>query len=498
MSQMTKTRAPIRSAAAIALTAAVGVGAFAATSGNTSITANAESRPSGVQTAYGVAPISFADLAAKVKPAVVSINVTGEVKTVSNTPEAFPGVPENSPFNEFFKRFRKGQPGGGQPRRPRLAQGSGFFISADGYAVTNNHVVNGAKKIKVTLDDKSTYPARIIGTDPRTDLALIKVDGRSNFPFVPFATTGARVGDWVLAVGNPFGLGGTVTAGIVSAHNRDIGSGPYDFLQIDAAVNRGNSGGPTFNLRGEVVGVNTAIFSPSGGNVGIAFAVPAALTTKVIEQLRNKGTVSRGWLGVHIQNVSDDIAESLGLDKARGALVTKITKDGPAENSELRIGDTILEVNGTDIASSRDLARKIAELSPRSVARMNVLRDGNEVPVNVTLGTFPGGKKLASIQKPKPLVPRSVKQLGMSLTAPKDASIKGVEISNVEATSAAAEKGISKGDIIREVGGMKVSSPKDVKDAIAKARARGRSAVLLRLESNGQPRFTALPLNKKG
>ena len=276
--------------------------------------------PQTVQTPYGAAPLTFADLVQKVSPAVVSINVKGDSKVAENDMPGIPGmpnmpdIPEDNPLYDFFKQFRQGQPNGhgGRPPRPSpsMAQGSGFFISPDGYLVTNNHVVEDAEEISVTLDSGDKYPATLVGADPRTDVALLKVKAPQQFPYVNFSGKDPRVGDWVLAVGNPFGLGGTVTAGIVSAHDRDIGSGPYDdYLQIDAAVNRGNSGGPSFNLDGDVIGINTAIFSPSGGNVGIAFAVPAALLKEVVGQLQEHGTVDRGWLGVVIQNVSDDIAE---------------------------------------------------------------------------------------------------------------------------------------------------------------------------------------------
>ena len=318
-----------------------------------------------VQTPMGRAPLSFADIVERVKPSVVSISVTNGEKT--NVAElrkgkgpkgggATPGIPDlppDHPLNDFFKNFPKGGQGGAEPEeRPTLAQGSGFVISADGYVVTNNHVVENATKITVSFDEKEKYDAELIGTDPRTDLGLLKIKSTKTFPFVKFASNTGRVGDWCLAVGNPFGLGGTVTAGIISAFGRDIGSGPYDFLQIDAAVNRGNSGGPTFNLDGDVIGVNTAIFSPSGGNVGIAFAIPAKTATEVINQLKSSGSVSRGWLGVKIQNVDEDTASSLGLTEPRGALITEVTANGPAAASGLKSQDAILQVNADKIADS--------------------------------------------------------------------------------------------------------------------------------------------------
>ena len=322
-----------RKPALLAVAALIATSALGLTLGNSIPFAVAETTTQEtIDTPQGRAPLSFADLVAKVSPAVVSINVKGDVKVADN--EQIPGLPdlpEDNPLYDFFKQFRKGMPNAAPAKpAPSLAQGSGFFISPDGFIVTNNHVVEDAEDITVTMENGDKFPATLVGTDPRTDVALIKVkaDGKT-FPHVEFSTKDPRVGDWVLAVGNPFGLGGTVTAGIISAHNRDIGSGPYDYLQIDAAVNRGNSGGPSFDLDGNVIGMNTAIFSPSGGNVGIAFAVPAALVKEVVTQLQSHGTVDRGWLGVVIQNVSDDIADSIGLEEPKGAMITKVTEDGP-------------------------------------------------------------------------------------------------------------------------------------------------------------------------
>ena len=276
------------------------------------------------------------------------------------------------------------------------------MISADGYVVTNNHVIDNAGKIQVIFDQNNKYEADLVGTDQRTDLALLKIkaDGKT-FPHVKFARSVPRVGDWVIAVGNPFGLGGTVTAGIVSAQGRDIGSGPYDYMQIDAAVNKGNSGGPTFNLDGEVVGVNTAIYSPSGGNVGIAFAIPAPTATDVVEQLKTSGSVKRGWLGVRIQSVDEDVAASLGLTEAKGALVNDVTTPGPAAEAGIKNGDTILFVNGTKINDSRDLARQIATFSPGTKVDVKVLRAQREQTIGVTLGSMPSNLELAKAEPPR-------------------------------------------------------------------------------------------------
>src|SRR5215510_821867 len=316
-------------------------------------------------------PVGFGDLVEKVKPAVISVRVKVETNTASNSLEGNLPFPQNSPMDRFFRRF--GMPDlnpekGPQPnRRSVTGQGSGFFISADGYAVTNNHVVDKAKTVEVVMDDGKTLNAKVIGTDSRTDLALIKVDGRSDFPYVKLSDKAPRIGDWVVAVGNPFGLGGTVTAGIISARGRDIGSGPYDdYIQIDAPINKGNSGGPTFDMDGNVIGVNTAIYSPSGGSVGIAFAIPSDTVKTVVGQLKDKGAVTRGWIGVQIQPVNADIADSLGLKKAEGALVAEPQSDGPAAKAGIQAGDVIIAVNGQDVKDARDLARKIGGLPPNS------------------------------------------------------------------------------------------------------------------------------------
>src|SRR5712691_8694114 len=296
-------------------------------------------------------PAGFADVVEKVKPAVISVRVKLDEGPQTSSDEGLP-FPQGSPFDRFFRQF-------GAPNMPNMpngrhlvtGQGSGFFISADGYAVTNNHVVDKAKTVEVTTDDGKSYTAKVIGTDPKTDLALIKIDGRGDFSYVKFADATPRVGDWVLAVGNPFGLGGTVTAGIVSARGRDIGAGPYDdFIQIDAPVNKGNSGGPTFDMDGNVIGINTAIFSPSGGSVGIAFDIPAETVKAVITQLKDHGAVTRGWIGVQIQPVTNEIADSLGMKNARGALVAEPQSGSPAQKAGIKAGDVIVSVNGETVA----------------------------------------------------------------------------------------------------------------------------------------------------
>jgi serine protease Do len=467
-----------------------------------------------IETPMGRAPITFADIVERVKPAVVSISVTnGESKVarregrerrggrgMPGLPPGFPDLPEDHPLNEFFKNLPKDFQGPQSPR-PSAAQGSGFVISADGYVVTNNHVVEGAGKIEVSFDDQEKLEAELVGTDARTDLALIKIKGNKSFPFVKFADKAARVGDWVIAVGNPFGLGGTVTAGIVSALTRDIGSGPYDFLQIDAAVNRGNSGGPTFNIDGEVIGVNTAIFSPSGGNVGIAFAVPAKTAGEVIAQLKKSGSVSRGWLGVKIQNVDEDTAASLGLPQARGALVSDVTANGPAAGAGLKARDAILAVNGDRIEDSRDLARKIAGFAPDSTVDVKIWRNSGEQNVKVKLGIFPSSsEEIAKLEEGKPASSGSeIDQLGLTLAPAATGGAKeGIAISEVDQGSDAAQKGLKAGDVILEVQGEPVKSASDVVDGVKKAQGLGRKAVLLHVRSGEQKRFVAVQLKAKG
>jgi serine protease Do len=461
-----------------------------------------------IETPFGRAPLTFADLVAKVSPAVVSINVKGDVKVADNDMQipGMPDLPEDNPLYDFFKQFRKGMPQAPSRPTPSLAQGSGFFITPNGFVVTNNHVVEDAEDITVTLDNGEKYPAKLVGSDPRTDIALVKVtkEGKT-FPFVEFSNKDPRVGDWVLAVGNPFGLGGTVTAGIISAHNRDIGSGPYDYLQIDAAVNRGNSGGPSFDLDGRVVGMNTAIFSPSGGNVGIAFAVPAALVKEVVTELQTHGSVDRGWLGVVIQNVSDDIADSIGMAEAKGAMVTKVTEDGPAAKQDLKAGDVIVEVNGDKINDSRDLARKIAELEPDTDVKLSIVRYGDKRQVTMKLGTFPSNKKLAALEpETQPDVGQQMKNLGLSLAPAAKfpgAGDEGVVITEVDPASDAADKGLKPGDVILQVAGVDVSNPSDVADGVKKAMDGAKTEkdtvkVLMQVKTGDQTRFVALSLKK--
>ena len=446
----------------------------------------------------------FADLVDRVMPAVVSVqvkfaNVAAADGEGDGQQQMAPGIPEDSPFRDFFKQFpqfRQG-PGQGQPDEGRnrggMAMGSGFIISADGYAVTNNHVVKDADQVSVTMKDGTEYQAEVIGTDPKTDLALIKIKADKKFDYyVAFTHQEPRVGDWVMAVGNPFGLGGSVTTGIISARGRDIGSGPYDdFLQIDAAINRGNSGGPAFNLNGEVVGINTAIFSPSGGSVGIGFAIPASTAENVIESLKSSGTVTRGWLGVQIQPVTEDIAESLGLKEAKGAIVADVTEDSPALSAGIKQGDTILKMGGKDIADSRDLARKVAQIKPGDEVPVTLVRDGKTMELTVKIGTMPGEKAQASKQDGGSEPAVSLATLGLRVAPAQDGA--GVTITDVKPGSAADERGLKAGDIILEVAGAEVHGPADVKDALRNV---NKKRVLMLVKSGEGQRFIALPLNQ--
>lgn len=500
-----------RGATAAAVLAATGLIAVLDAGSTSALAQYAPTTQGTIQTPYGRAPLSFADIVEKVKPAVVSISVTNGKRRLASKDDddngdaipGLPNLPEDHPLYKFFKNLPKEfrGPRGSGPKRPTLAQGSGFLISEDGFIVTNNHVIEDASEIQAAFDQDRKYEAELVGTDPRTDLALLKIKNAKGekFHFVKFSAEKNRVGDWVLAVGNPFGLGGTVTAGIVSAQGRDIGSGPYDYMQIDAAVNRGNSGGPTFNLKGEVVGVNTAIYSPSGGNVGIAFAVPAATAVEVIEQLKKDGTVSRGWLGVRIQNIDEDTAASLGLEHPKGALVSEVTPQGPAEGAGLEAQDAILTVDGSQIEDSRDLARKIAGYSPGSKVDVVVWRGSSRKTIQVELGRFPSSsEELAALQEGKPLSPKitELEQLGLSLKPSEADSEGGAVIAEVNEDSDAARKGLKSGDTILEVQGVPVKSADDVVKGVQKAQNDDRGAVLMHIQSGNSKRFVAVRLKK--
>jgi serine protease Do len=494
---------------ALLATAVAGLGALAVVATPVfSPNGNSLTAPAYAQTVNR--PAGFADIVEKVKPAVISVRVkvanatTGSGQTFNFNGEDVP-VPPGSPFEQFFKRF--GQPDGqGQsPNAPRrrnftMGQGSGFFISADGFAVTNNHVVDKAESVEVTGDDGKTYNAKVIGTDSRTDLALIKVEGRNDFPYVRLADGAPRVGDWVLAVGNPFGLGGTVTAGIVSARGRDIGAGPYDdFIQIDAPVNKGNSGGPTFDVDGNVIGVNTAIFSPSGGSVGIAFAIPSETVKSVVAQLKDRGSVTRGWIGVQIQPVTKDIADSLGMKAEEGALVAEPQANGPAAKAGIRSGDVITKVNDETVKDARSLARRISSIAPGTSVKLAVVRGGKEETVSLTLGELPQDRQARANtgEQERELPGTGLPGLGLSL-APASrvagAGAQGVVVTDVESNGPAAERGFKTGDVILEIGGSKVESPADVRKALADAKSAGKRTVLMRVKSGEATRFVALPV----
>lgn len=512
-----KTRSRLMAAAAsLAIAGAIGLGAV--TTGTAPVLADAV-RVEGVQAT------GFADVVEKVTPAVVSVRVKATVAAQDDRggPSSFgfdmPGfgdLPDDHPLKRFFREFRgdrefHGDRGprserraerdnrrhGNRERTRPVSQGSGFFISGDGYIVTNNHVVQGGQSFTVVLDDGAELDARLVGADQRTDLAVLKVDVDGDFTYVAFADDNeVRVGDWVVAIGNPFGLGGTVTAGIVSARGRDIGAGPYDdFIQIDAAVNRGNSGGPAFNLSGEVVGINTAIFSPSGGNVGIAFAIPSSTAKEVVGNLIESGTVLRGWLGVQIQPVTDEIAESVGLKEARGALVTDAQAEGPAREAGVKAGDVITAIDGREVASPRELARRIGGLAPSTKVEVTLWRGGSEQKVTVALGKLPGEEARADAAPATPSAPAQAAALddfGLTVAPADDGA--GLVVTAVEPDSPAAERGIQAGDVIVSVNSTPVASAADVDKAVDEAADAGRKAVLVQVSRDDNNRFVALPL----
>ena len=441
------------------------------------------------------APLGFADIVARVKPAVVGVRVRVEEATSSDEAQQKNPFPPDSPFDRFFRQFGIPIPDSPAPKSG-TALGSGFFISGDGYVVTNNHLVANGKSFRVTIDSGKTYEAKVIGTDPQTDLALIKVSTSMDFPYVRLAAEVPRIGDWVLVVGNPFGLGGTVTAGIVSARGRDIGAGPYDdFIQIDAPVNLGNSGGPTFNVKGEVIGVNTAIFSPSGGSVGVAFDIPAETVKLVVGQLRDKGHVTRGWIGVQIQPITPTIAEAIGLKNSQGALVAQLEPNSPAAEGGIETGDVITSVNGEALTDSRDLARRIAAITPGTSTKLGIFRYGKEKTITVTLGELPRTSRETKAEEQKARSEASV--LGLTLapaSAVSGAGDRGVVITEISPASPAAESGLQTGDIILEVGRRAVNTPADVRKMVEEAHKQSKRAVLLRVTRGDTVTFVAIPI----
>ena len=514
--------------AAIAVLA-IGGGAAALVTSDT-LHAQPAINPPTAATPGGGLPASFADVAERVGPAVVNIQVSKKVGSGGAgqlTPDQLPdGMREfferffgdENPMRRFGQREDRGERGerGDRPRRsPReremVGVGSGFIVSPDGFVVTNNHVVEGADEVTVGMQNRKEYQATVVGTDPKTDLALVKIKANERFPYVAFGDSEkVRVGDWIIAVGNPFGLGHTVTTGVISARGRTIGAGPYDdFLQVSAPINRGNSGGPTFNRQGEVIGVNTAIFSPSGGSVGIGFAIPSNMAQKVISQLEKKGKVERGWLGVVIQDVSEDMAASLNLPKDEGAIIAQVTPDGPAAKAGLKQGDVVLAVNGERIGEMRRLPRVIADIPPGETIRLTVWRNGREQTVRTTVGTYPESKEAAAMTsrrggdrndrvstdkvlglKLAPVSPQTRRNFGLG------SDVGGVVVTDVGDDSPAADKGIQPGDIIVAVENEPVSSPADVVARIERAQKENRRAVLLLLNRESQERFVAIPLGK--
>lgn len=505
---LTPTRGVVAAVASVAVAGAVGLGAV--TTGTVPVLADPVELDEPVQ-----AP-SFADIVEKVSPSVVSVRVKadrGSDEGGDGRPGSsffdmpgFEDLPDDHPLKRFFDEFGEDRLGEDRrfPDRRGMrpsAQGSGFFISEDGYLVTNNHVIQGGDEYTVVMDDGTEIQAELIGSDPRTDLAVLKVDEEREFTYVAFSEEErVRVGDWVVAVGNPFGLGGTVTAGIISASGRDIGAGPYDdFIQIDAAVNRGNSGGPAFDLSGRVVGVNTAIFSPSGGNVGIAFAIPATVASDVVNQLIEHGDVDRGWLGVQIQPVNDDIAESLGLERERGALVSEAQPDSPASEAGIKAGDVVVAVDGEDIESPKALARLIGNLDPGQEVEVTLWRNGETEDVSLTLGELPAPDQLAAgpsmpDDEPAPQGESSLEDFGLTVTEAEDG--EGLVVTDIEPGSPADERGLQPGDVILSVNAQEVSSTGDVGDAVAAAAEAGRRAVLVQIKRDDANRFLALPMNR--
>jgi len=461
-------------------------------------------------------PASVADLAERLQDAVVNISTSQNVQgTEAPNAVPMPQLPEGSPFQEFFDEFFKDRQGGDGNGGSRKVQslGSGFVVDAEqGIVVTNNHVIADADEIEVNFSDGSKLKAELVGTDSKTDIAVLKVDPKlKKLVAVGFGDSdNIRIGDWVMAIGNPFGLGGTVTVGIVSARNRDINSGPYDdFIQTDAAINRGNSGGPLFNMEGEVIGINTAIISPSGGSIGIGFSIPSVLAVGVVDQLRQFGETRRGWLGVRIQPVTDDIAESLGMATAKGALVSGVIKGGPVDDGTILAGDVIIKFDGRDVDEMRDLPRVVAESPVGKAVDVVIIRKGVEQTVKVTLGRLEDGEKLASEETEEPSADAEAVStatvLGMTVGELNDEArskfgiakeVSGVVVTEVAADSLAAERGIAVGEVITEIAQETVGSPKDVLDRVAALKEQGRKNALLMLSSKtGELRFVTLRMD---
>jgi serine protease Do len=468
--------------------------------------------PAHAQSNHG--PASVADLAEGLLDAVVNISTSQNVGGDGRTQPRMQ-APDGSPFQDFFDEFFKDRQGEGPRNRKVSSLGSGFVIDAEeGIIVTNNHVIEGADDIEVNFADGSKLKAELVGADSKTDLAVLKVEPVKPLTEVPWgASDKMRIGDWVMAIGNPFGLGGTVTVGIISARGRDINSGPYDnFIQTDAAINRGNSGGPLFNMNGEVIGINTAIISPSGGSIGIGFAVPTELAVNVIDQLREFGETRRGWLGVRIQPVTDEIAESLGMTETKGALVAGVIRGGPVDDGSIEPGDVIIRFDGKDVATMRDLPRVVAESPVGKAVDVVVIRKGEEQAVKVTLGRLEDSEQQAGADTDGdngttdlPDAVETVTVLGMTLAELTDEGrqefaiaddVEGVVITDVDPDSAAAEKRIMPGDVIVEIAQEAVATPQDVEERIAALRQDGRRNALLMLAGRtGELRFVTVRMD---
>ncbi|HWY62278.1 MAG TPA: DegQ family serine endoprotease [Rhizomicrobium sp.] len=448
-------------------------------------------------------PFSFADLVERVSPAVVTIR--SETMSTANDEES-DSAPENlpEPFRDLFNQFNKNQP---QTPHKEISAGSGFIISKDGLIVTNNHVIDASKKITVELPDKRSFTATLVGTDPATDIALLRIKSDKPLPTVEFGNDRAlRVGDWVVAVGNPFGLSNSVTAGIVSSIGRDIGAGNYnDFIQIDAPINRGNSGGPTFDLRGQVVGMNSMIFSPSGGSVGIGFAIPASTIHDVVAQLQDHGRVARGYLGVEIQSVTPEIASSLGLKEPKGALVASVVPGGPAARGGFEQGDVVTAIDGKAVEDNRDLTRRVATVAAGASANFTILRGGASQTLKVQIGARPEDKVASNTPAMPSALPATGSAMGLGLASvTPDArktynladSISGVVITKVDPSSDAADKGLQPGDVVMKVGARVVKTPQDIQAAVAEAQKGGRKSVLMLVASQGATRFYAVDIGQ--
>jgi serine protease Do len=476
--------------------------AVAGALGGTAMTGSHVAQAAAVSTAnlpQNVGP-SFAPLIDRVKAAVVSVRVklVGDETATSGD---LSGQMDNLPpeIRKFFREFGGQIHGAPQASHPMMiGEGSGFFISSDGYIVTNNHVVDHATSVTVTMADGKTLDAKVVGTDPKTDLALIKVEKAGDYPFVTFAKQMPHIGDWVVAIGNPYGLGGTVTAGIVSAEGRDIGDGPYDrFIQIDAPINRGNSGGPTFNMEGQVVGVNTAIYSPSGGSVGIGFAIPSTTASTVIGDLEHGGVVARGYLGVNIQPVTPAMAESMGMKNAKGAIVDETMPGTPAAQAGLKSGDVITKLNGETVENAADLTERIGSFKPGAKVDLTYLRNGAEKTAQITLADQKTEKVAEAGAAQAAKEPRAT--LGIQIAPAKDvagAGDKGVAIVGVDPNGAGAAQGLTTGNIILDVSGKPVSTPQDVKSGIESAKSQGKKAVMMRIQTAQGARFVAVPFPK--